>query len=276
MTETNFSYNETTISNAIHTKWTAQTVHFLKETDSTNEWAKRLSREGEPHGTLAVAEFQTAGKGRLGRTWTSVEGTSVMMSLLLRPQFEPQYASMLTLVMGLSVAQAAKEFGLDASIKWPNDAVVSRKKICGILTEMGVENGVGGPRIREVVIGVGINVNTDIEEIPEELRDKATSFYLETGRKFDRNPVLAAVLEQFERNYELFVQTCDLSLLLNDYNALLANYNQPVRVLDPRNPYEGVALGINEKGELLVKREDGSVTCVCSGEVSVRGLYSYI
>ena len=88
--------------------------------------------------------------------------------------------------------------------------------------------------------------------------------------------MLAAVLEQFERNYELFVQTCDLSLLLNDYNALLANYNQPVRVLDPRNPYEGVALGINEKGELLVKREDGSVTCVCSGEVSVRGLYSYI
>lgn len=268
------SYNEITIANAIHTKWTAQTVHFLKETDSTNEWAKRLSRVGVPHGTLAVAEFQTAGKGRLGRSWTSEEGTSVMMTLLLRPKFAPQYASMLTLVMGLSVAQAAKDFGLDASIKWPNDAVVSRKKICGILTEMGLETDAAGAHIREVVIGVGINVNT--ETIPEELSDKATSFFLETGRKFDRNQVLAAVLAQFEVNYERFLQTCDLSLLREDYNALLANFQQLVRVLDGQNPYEGIALGINDKGELLVKCEDGTVTRVSSGEVSVRGLYSYV
>ena len=148
-------YNTDTISNEIHTEWAGKTVHFAKEIDSTNEWCKRLSKEDAVHGTLAVAEFQSAGKGRLGRRWVVPEGNSIMMSILLRPDFEPRFASMLTLVMGLSVAQAVKELGVDVSIKWPNDVVVSRKKICGILTEMGIEEG----KIREVVIGVGINVN---------------------------------------------------------------------------------------------------------------------
>ena len=263
-------YDQNTISKAIQTEWAGKTVHFVRETDSTNEWVKRLSREGAPHGTVAAAEFQSAGKGRLGRSWQAPEGSSVMMSLLLRPDFEPQYASMLTLVMGLSVAQAVEELGVSASIKWPNDVVVSRKKICGILTEMGVEDG----RIREVVIGFGINVN--LETVPEELSDKATSLYLETGRKFDRNQVAAKVLERFEKNYGLFVRTCDLSLLREDYQRLLANKDQPVRILDPREPYEGVALGINDEGELLVRGGEGELRVVRAGEVSVRGLYSYV
>ena len=166
-------YDQKTISESIHTEWAGKTVHFAKETDSTNEWIKKLSKEGAPEGTLAVAEFQSAGKGRLGRSWQAPEGSSVMMSILLRPTFEPQYASMLTLVMGLSVAEAVRDTGVKVSIKWPNDVVVSHKKICGILTEMGLEKG----RIREVVIGDGINVN--LEEIPEELQDKATSLYQE-------------------------------------------------------------------------------------------------
>ena len=119
-------YNEVTITQAIHTKWAGKTVHFLKETDSTNIWAKTLARVGAPHGTLAVTEFQSAGRGRFNRKWTASEGTSVMMTLVLRPQFGPLYASMLTLVMGLSVAQAAEKFGFLPSIKWPNDVVLSR------------------------------------------------------------------------------------------------------------------------------------------------------
>ena len=122
------------------------------------------------HGTLAVAEFQSAGKGRLGRRWQAPEGSSVMMSLLLKPEFEPGYASMLTVVMGLSVAQAMQKTGIEVSIKWPNDVVMSRRKICGILTEMGLN----GTKIREVVIGVGISVN--LKEIPSELRTKRLLF----------------------------------------------------------------------------------------------------
>ena len=165
-------YNETTIADQIHTKWAGKTVHFAREIDSTNLWIKRLAKEGAPEGTLALAEFQSAGRGRLGRSWEVPEGTSVMMSILLRPKFEPQYAPTLTLVMGMAVAKAVKNLGFDVSIKWPNDVVVSHKKICGILTEMGVRDG----KIDYAVIGVGINVN--IKEFPEEMADKATSLYL--------------------------------------------------------------------------------------------------
>ena len=262
-------YNETTITDQIHTKWAGKTVHFARETDSTNLWIKRLAKEGAPEGTLALAEFQSAGRGRLGRSWEAPEGTSVMMSILLRPKFEPQYAPTLTLVMGMAVAKAVKKLGFDVSIKWPNDVVVSHKKICGILTEMGVRDG----KIDYAVIGVGINVN--IREFPEEMADKATSLYLESGRKFDRSQIPGLVMEAFEEYYEKFAATCDLSGLKEKYESILANYNQPVRVL-AKEPYEGVARGITDGGELLVEKTDGTIVAVSAGEVSVRGLYSYV
>ena len=262
-------YNETTIADQIHTKWAGKTVHFAKETDSTNLWIKRLAKEGASEGTLALAEFQSAGRGRLGRSWEVPEGTSVMMSILLRPKFEPQYAPTLTLVMGMAVAKAVKNLGFDVSIKWPNDVVVSHKKICGILTEMGVRDG----KIDYAVIGVGINVN--IREFPEEMADKATSLYLESGREFDRSQIPGLVMEAFEKYYEKFAATCDLSGLKEEYESILANYNQPVRVL-AKEPYEGVARGITDGGELLVEKTDGTIVAVSAGEVSVRGLYSYV
>ena len=218
-----FAYNENTISDQIHTKWAGKTVHFAKETDSTNLWIKRLAKEGAPQGTLALAEFQSAGRGRLGRSWEVPEGTSVMMSILLRPEFEPQYAPMLTLVMGMAVAKAVKLLGFEVSIKWPNDVVVSHKKICGILTEMGVRDG----KIDYAVIGVGINVN--IREFPAEMEDKATSLYLESGREFDRSQIPGLVMEAFENarnqmNTTVFMVThdsffasfCDRVILLKD------------------------------------------------------------
>ena len=262
-------YNETTIADQIHTKWAGKTVHFARETDSTNLWIKRLAKEGASEGTLALAEFQSAGRGRLGRSWEVPEGTSVMMSILLRPKFEPQYAPTLTLVMGMAVAKAVKNLGFDVSIKWPNDVVVSHKKICGILTEMGVRDG----KIDYAVIGVGINVN--IREFPEEMADKATSLYLESGKEFDRSQIPGLVMEAFEEYYEKFAATCDLSGLKEEYESILANYNQPVRVL-AKEPYEGVARWITDGGELLVEKTDGTIVAVSAGEVSVRGLYSYV
>ena len=192
-----------------------------------------------------------------------------MMSILLRPKFEPQYAPTLTLVMGMAVAKAVKSLGFDVSIKWPNDVVVSHKKICGILTEMGVRDG----KIDYAVIGVGINVN--IREFPEEMADKATSLYLESGKEFDRSQIPGLVMEAFEEYYEKFAATCDLSGLKEEYESILANYNQPVRVL-AKEPYEGVARGITDGGELLVEKTDGTIATVSAGEVSVRGLYSYV
>ena len=244
-------FNEEIISQATHTKWAGKTVHFARETDSTNLWGKRAWREeGAGHGELFVAEYQSAGRGRFTRRWSAPPDSAITMSILICPEFSPQKAPMLTLVMGLSVAQAVAELGLDVWIKLPNDMIGC------------------------AVIGVGINVN--MESFPEDMADKATSLYLESGHPFDRAQVVGLVMKHFEENYERFVQTEDLSGLKPDYEKMLANLNQPVRVLDQNDPYEGIARGINAGGELLVERADGTVEEVNSGEVSVRGLYSYV
>lgn len=264
------NFNEKTISCGLHTKWAGNTVHFAEKTDSTNLWIKRLAKEGEPHGTVAAAELQTAGRGRLGRSWSAPSGSSVMMSLLLRPQFSPQAASMLTLLTGLSVAQACEALKLPVQIKWPNDVVLGNRKICGILTEMSADQ----ETIDHVVIGVGINVN--IREFPGELKDTATSLYLETGVVYDRGQVACLTLEAFEKNYDRFCSTLDLSLIQEEYNGLLVNMGRPVKILDPQGTYEAVSGGIDEKGRLQVTCADGTQRKISSGEVSVRGLYGYV
>ena len=254
-----------------HTKYVGQTVYYSHEVDSTNTWAKRLAEEGAPNGTLTTAETQTAGKGRRGRVWKSPEGTSVSMSLLLYPDLEPAKAPMLTIVMGLAVVQGVQRaLGVDTRIKWPNDAVLNGKKLCGILTEMSARIDY----INYVVIGTGINVNQT--EFPEEIAEIATSLAIEMGHPVNRAKIVAAVLEAFEENYEKFLEAGDLSALQEAYEAVLANKDQPVRVLDPKEPFEGVALGITSTGELRVRKEDGTIAEVHSGEVSVRGLYSYV
>ena len=262
---------ESEIKSRMETQWVGQRVYFYEKIDSTNTQAKRLAEEDAPSGTLVVSDCQVKGKGRRGRVWTSPKGEAIYMTILLRPQIRPDRASMVTLVMGLSVVQAIRNvLGLETSIKWPNDVVLNRKKLVGILTEMSAQMDY----IEYLVIGTGINAN--MTAFSEELKDKATSLRMEMGRPVNRAALIAESMKCFEKNYEIFEKTQDLSGLMEDYQAVLANLNQPVRVLEPGHEYSGIARGINEKGELLVEREDGTVTAVYSGEVSVRGLYSYV
>ncbi len=253
------------------TLWAAREVVCFAETDSTNIQARAYGEKGSAHGTLFVAEKQNAGKGRRGRGWESPAGLSIYMSILLRPDILPQHAPMLTLVMAVSAAEGIREAaGQEVQIKWPNDIVLNKKKLCGILTEMSTEIDY----INYVVIGVGINVNQ--EEFPEELRDKATSLRIETGRSVKRAGIIAAVMERFEKNYEIFAETQDLSGLQEIYHSFLANVDCDVRVLEPGNEYNAHALGINERGELIVRTEDGERKNVFAGEVSVRGICGYV
>ena len=244
-------------------------IRYLPEVDSTNEWAKREAKEKVTDGRVYLADYQSAGKGSRGRAWESPRGTTISMSVVLEPKVTPEKLSMITLVMGMAAADGIREVsGIDTKIKWPNDVVHNGKKLCGILTEMGAGFGY-------LVVGIGINVNT--ADFPEELSDKASSLYLETGRYFSRNAVVAAVLNYFRKYYSLFVKDGDLTSLVNRYQSMLANRDQRVRVLDQRNPFEGTALGIDKTGELLVKREDdGQVVKIFAGEVSVRGIYGYV
>ena len=246
-------------------------IIYYKQLDSTNAKIQELAAQGAKHGTVVVAEEQTAGKGRRGRNWESPAGDNIYMSVLLRPEIAPEKAPMLTLVMAYSVTKAIQMQGVDGvQIKWPNDLVLSGKKICGILTEMNLS----GRDIDHVVVGVGVNVNTT--EFSKELSEKATSLYLECGKKISKRKLTGAIVAHFEKDYEAFLETEDLSFLRETYNCLLINREKEVRVLEPGHEYTAFAKGINERGELLVRTEDGEEKTIFAGEVSVRGVYGYI
>lgn len=294
-------YNANTIQECLKTKRLGHNILFYESIGSTNEQAHLIARQesargigavrpedscdhqiAEPdriHGTLLVADKQTAGKGRRGRTWDSPAGTNVYFTLLLKPTFAPDKAPMLTLLMAYAVREAVQEqvTGLQEQnsccIKWPNDIVLNGKKICGILTEMHLE----GTSIHHVAIGVGINVGK--QDFATDLVDKATSLEAECGQAFSRSRLLADILQIFEAEYEAFAAngaSQNLQGLRDRYNSCLVNRDREVCVLDPKGEYRGVARGINDTGELLVELADGKVTEVYAGEVSVRGIYGYV
>lgn len=269
-------YSESEIASRLCTKWAGKRLIFFASTGSTNPDAKRFAEEGAPHGTTVVADRQTAGRGRRGRSWESPAGRSIYFTIVVRPTFIPDQASMITLVMALSVAEAIHEVtGLQTGIKWPNDIVVNGKKVVGILTEMSMT-----PEMNEIqflVAGVGVNVNQEgVEEFPEELRGTATSLKIESGRQIDRVELLTKILARFEEDYETFERTVNLSGLRARYESRLVGRDAWVRVLDPAGEYTGISRGITETGELIVEKETGETVLVYAGEVSVRGLYGYV
>ena len=231
----------------------------------------RMAQNGAEQGLVIVADKQTAGKGRRGRSWESPKGENLYFSILLKPALEPEKVPAITLVMAYSVAKAIRNhLGMPVGIKWPNDLVLSKKKVCGILTEMHMD----GYEIQDVIVGVGINVN--MKEFPEELQDKATSLFLEKGEVIQRESLLQAVLDEFGVQLRMFLDNQNLSFLKDSYNELLINREKEVVVLEPSGEYKAKALGINQAGELLVEREDGATEIVYAGEVSVRGIYGYV
>lgn len=252
------------------TEWAGCEIHYFDSIDSTNTKAKELAEEGHPAGTLVVADQQVSGKGRRGRAWESPHGTGIFMTLLLKPDINPNNASMLTLVAAMATAGAiSRVTGENAQIKWPNDIVIDGKKICGILTEMSAQFDY----INHIVIGIGINVHN--EEFPEEIRETAGSLLLSCGKRFHRADLIEAFLEKFEKYYAVYLETEDMEGLYKEYNLMLVNMGRQVKVLDPKEPFEGKAMGITKKGELIVDTWE-SRKLVSSGEVSVRGIYGYV
>ena len=262
---------EAEIKSLMHTDWVAKEVLYFDTIDSTNIKAQELAEIGYPSGTLVVADKQESGKGRRGRSWVSPSGTGIFMTLMIKPDINPNNASMLTLVAALAVAKAITSVtGEEAMIKWPNDIVVNGKKVCGILTEMNAQFDY----INHIVVGIGINVHN--ESFPEEISQMASSLMIEAGgKRFHRAQIIAETMSYFEQYYDTFLKTQDLSALVREYDELLVNRNKSVRVLDPKEPFDGKAMGITPKGELIVDTWE-SRKLVSSGEVSVRGIYGYV
>lgn len=264
-------YGRNELESRMNTRWAGHPVTYYEVLDSTNLRAKLDAENGAPQGALVVADMQTAGRGRRGRSWNSPAGTNIYYTLILKPDFAPDKASMLTLVMAMAVAAGITEVcNTKACIKWPNDIVINGKKVCGMLTELSVQQDY----IQHVVIGAGINVG--LQEFPQEIMATATCLEQECGRKIHRTELLVSIMKAFEGYYESFLRTLDFSELLDVYNDLLVNCGREVRVLDPKGEYTGISKGINRAGELLVEMVDGTERAVYAGEVSVRGIYGYI
>ena len=262
---------EQELKSILHTKWFGSRILYFDSVDSTNNELKRQAEKQVCHGMVAVAEEQTAGRGRRGHNWVSPPGTGIWISFLLTPDIAPDKASMLTLVAALAVSKAIHEVtGLKAEIKWPNDIVVNKKKVCGMLTELSAEM----TRINYVVIGIGINVNTT--EFSEDIKDMATSLYLEAGKRVNRAAVIEAMGRYFEQYYDEFIEAGDLSPLTQEYNELLVNAGKQVKVIAQDDEMQYRAVGINAEGELIVEDVHGTRSTIRSGEVSVRGLYGYV
>lgn len=253
------------------TCWAGHPVFFHESVGSTNRQAKLDAENGCGQGTLVVADAQTAGRGRRGRAWSSPPGTNAYFTLILKPEYDPDCVSMVTLVMALAVAEGIRvTCGVEAGIKWPNDIVADGKKICGMLTEMSMERDY----IHHVVVGVGINVKR--QEFAPEIAGTAASLEQICGKMVSRAQLIVNVMKAFENYYDRFEQEHSLVGLLEQYNRLLVSLDREVCVLDPKGEYHGISRGVNARGELLVERADGHVTEVYAGEVSVRGIYGYV
>lgn len=256
------SYEE--IKEYLNTDFMGRNIHYFNSIDSTNSKAKEIALD-EKEGTVLIAEEQTEGKGRMGRSWVSPKGKGIWMSIILKPNVEPMKVPKLTLVGAAAVYKALENMGIKAQIKWPNDVLIDGKKICGILTEMSGELNM----VNYVIMGIGINVNLDEGDFPEELKDKATSLKISTGKEISRKELTANILNEFEKLYLKFKEEDNIEevLKISRENSILLV--EEVRIIRGNNIKIGKAIDINDNGELVVEVGD-KVEKIISGEVSLR------
>lgn len=245
-------------------------VHWFEEVPSTNDLAKEMAKAGAPHGTVILADHQTAGRGRMGRCFSSPAGKGIYLSVLLRPACRAEKLMHLTCAVGTVICDAIESAaGIRPKLKWINDLILDGKKLGGILTELSLgKDGL----VDYAVIGIGINCGQDVSDFPQELHNSAVSLQMHTNKATDRAVLAAAMIEKLFR-----------AELISDAAGLMAAYRKDcitlgstITVLQAPAPYPAVALDVAEDGALLVRTEDGTVKKIQSGEVSIRGSTGYL
>lgn len=253
------------LASALRTRTFGRQIHYFDEIDSTNLHALQLAREGAKEGEVVIADGQTQGRGRLGRSFFSPRGVNLYISIILRPQIPARQVPQLTLVAGVAVAETVERFSrLRPSLKWPNDTLLNGRKVSGILTEMETQ----GSRVSFVVSGIGVNLNCPREVFPEELRGKATSVFVEAGQKVDRAVFAAELLGRLEEHYFLFMRQglTAVRQLWEDYSHLTG---RRVLVGEAGRKIAGKAIGLDEDGALVLEGEGGRLQRILAGEVTV-------
>jgi BirA family biotin operon repressor/biotin-[acetyl-CoA-carboxylase] ligase len=225
--------------------------------------ARQLAEQGACEGTIVIADEQTAGKGRLQREWWSPPHSSLLLTLILRPRLLPREAQRLTMVCSLAVCDAIKAIAdLEAQVKWPNDVLISARKVCGILTELGLS----GQQLGYVLVGVGLNVNVDFAVAPRSM-GPATSLMVETGHRVSRVKLLDAMLVSLERRYGALQAGRSFHA---EWSQRLATIGREVTVSDGTARWQGTALGVDQDGALLVGLPDGTMKRILAGDVTLR------
>lgn len=233
--------------------------------DSTNDLAKRSLDKDATEGLVLIAESQTRGRGRMGRSWTSLPGIGLYLSVILKPKIQPWRLPQLTLMAGLAAALAINEFTQQkARLKWPNDILLSGKKCCGILSETHpTQNGETG-----VIVGIGINANHSIPDFPEELKSTATSLMIETGNAIDRLTLVRSLISNLDRQYDAYLQNGEQTVIEKwlEHSDMVG---KKITVTHGKSTIHGTALGLDSHGRLLVCSEKGEELAFDSGEVSL-------
>lgn len=247
------------------------TLYWYSVTDSTNTRAKELAKQGAPQGTVLIAGRQSAGRGRMGRTFQSPDGQGVYLSVILRPDCAPTELMHLTCAAGAAMVQAVEQTaGIRPQVKWINDLVVNGKKLGGILTEMSVAHG----KVEYAVIGIGINCLQTRDDFPAEITDMATSLSLAAEKPVPPHVLAAAMIEHlWKMQATLFT---DKQRWMSEYKENCITLGKEIQVIRGEEIRPGRALDIDDDGGLLVQYPDGTTQTVASGEVSVRGMYGYV
>ncbi len=239
-------------------------IFFYETVGSTNTVAAELA-EKTREGAVILADYQQKGRGRLGRLWLSPRGINIYMSIILRPYMEPKDTTLITLMAAVACALALRSVtGISTTIKWPNDLMVSDRKIGGILTEMKTAR----EKIISVVIGIGINVNGDPDSFPEEIRGIATSVKNETGKPFSRERIIAEILNEMNRWYPLIKGT-SREALLSEWKHLTSTIGKEVMVIVGQETFSGYAESIDNEGLLLLRLPSGELKSISSGDLTI-------
>jgi BirA family biotin operon repressor/biotin-[acetyl-CoA-carboxylase] ligase len=251
------------IRHGLRTKAIGKEIHFSQELTSTNTLAMGLAADGVPEGTVVIAETQTSGKGRLGRKWISPKG-NLYLSVVLRPNIPMHKAPLITLTGAVAVASAIRTTsGLEAGIKWPNDILISGKKVCGLLTEMSAEQD----RIRHIVLGIGVDVNMEMGELPPDVRSLSTTLAAEAGAKINRTALLQQVLRDLERWYQKFL--ANDGDVLDEWKKLNITVGNRITVSGAGEALNGLAQGVDSDGRLIMRLDNGTVRTLAAGDVTI-------
>lgn len=255
----------TEVISRLKTRVIGKTINYSNSTKSTNEDAKLLASKGAEDGTIVISEEQLGGKGRLGRIFHSPKG-GIYVSLILRPNFEPIYASKITQLLAASLYNALDKLDIKTTIKWPNDLYINGKKISGILTEMKCDMD----RIDYVIAGIGINVNISEDEFPKDLKNIATSLEIELGKKINRIDLLTNLLEEFERLYDKLVDNNDISEVIDICKKGSLLIGKDAYHITSRGSEPVTCIGLSDDGELIVKDSAGVEKKIISGEITFK------